>query len=177
MQQPLCATLLQIRKTELMLSDAEITAMEEFVAVMSPIVADLIDKATSMLQRLAFPTRKKKEENHHPYTPQYHSREHRWWASTKTTERSSSSLEDICEPSSLDDPLSRQLAKESGVLAVILSRSLFCGGRTIIHRFQSLLKWCRSTSVFRLLLSHLRGHSVLQDTLSNQSKLPYFLNM
>ena len=37
-QQPLCAALLEIRKTELMPSDAEITAMATFLDVMKPIV-------------------------------------------------------------------------------------------------------------------------------------------
>ena len=37
-QQPLCAALLEIRKVELMPSDAEITAMETFLDVMKPFV-------------------------------------------------------------------------------------------------------------------------------------------
>ena len=37
-QQPLCATLLEIRKTDLMPNDAEIIAMEAFVEVMTPLV-------------------------------------------------------------------------------------------------------------------------------------------
>ena len=37
-QQPLCAALLELRKTDLLPSDAEITAMEVFVEVMRPIV-------------------------------------------------------------------------------------------------------------------------------------------
>ena len=36
-QQPLCAALLELRKTDLMPSDAEITAMKVFLEVMKPI--------------------------------------------------------------------------------------------------------------------------------------------
>ena len=37
-QQPICATLLEIKKKDLMPSHAEVTAMETFVEVMEPIV-------------------------------------------------------------------------------------------------------------------------------------------
>lgn len=37
-QQPLCAALLQIRKSELMPTDTEITAMETFLDVTNPII-------------------------------------------------------------------------------------------------------------------------------------------
>ena len=36
-QQPLCAALLELRKTDLMPTDGEITAMEVFLDVMKPI--------------------------------------------------------------------------------------------------------------------------------------------
>ena len=36
--QPLCAALIEIKKTELMPSDAEISAMETFLEVLKPIV-------------------------------------------------------------------------------------------------------------------------------------------
>ena len=37
-QQPICATLLEIQKTELMPSDQEFKTMEDYVAVMKPLV-------------------------------------------------------------------------------------------------------------------------------------------
>ena len=37
-QQPLCATLIEIHKPELMSTDTEISTMEAFVDVMNPIV-------------------------------------------------------------------------------------------------------------------------------------------
>ncbi len=37
-QQPLCATLLELRKGDLMPSDAELVTMENYVAVMKPLV-------------------------------------------------------------------------------------------------------------------------------------------
>lgn len=37
-QQPICATLLEVRKTDLMPTDAEITKMEVFLEVMKPLV-------------------------------------------------------------------------------------------------------------------------------------------
>ena len=47
-QQPLCAALLELRKTDLLPSDMEITAMEVFIEVMRPIVeiTEVIEKGS-----------------------------------------------------------------------------------------------------------------------------------